>query len=130
MTHTEFMTLAGYEVSYTTYHDIIEPMYMATEVTKEEFVKMLNKKYFALRSEKQILKDMKACASRLKETCDHFIDWETKDKLDHLCEEMTERLGCHAYLTYDEQTLFKCYYPKKLVFYYNDYRTCKEFLIA
>ena len=44
MMHHEFETIAGYEVSYETYTNIIEPMYMATNLTKQEFVKLLNRK--------------------------------------------------------------------------------------
>lgn len=35
----EFEALAGYEVSFEDYNRIIEPMYMATELSKEDFVK-------------------------------------------------------------------------------------------
>ncbi len=44
----EFETLAGYEVSTEDYNNIIEPMYMATNLSKEEFVKTVSKKRFAL----------------------------------------------------------------------------------
>lgn len=44
----EFEALAGYEVSWEDYTNIIEPMYMAINVDKEEFVKMIDKKRFAV----------------------------------------------------------------------------------
>ena len=44
----EFEALAGYEVSYEDYDKIIEPMYMATTLSKEEFVKVIDKKRFAI----------------------------------------------------------------------------------
>lgn len=44
----EFETLAGYEVSTEDYNNIIEPMYMATNMTKQEFVKTISKKRFAV----------------------------------------------------------------------------------
>ena len=44
----EFEALAGYEVSWEDYNNIIEPMYMATNLPKDEFVKTLNKKRFAV----------------------------------------------------------------------------------
>lgn len=44
----EFETLAGYEVSTEDYEKIIEPMYLATNLTKQEFVSTINKKRFAI----------------------------------------------------------------------------------
>ena len=46
MMHKEFEELAGIEVSYEDYTNIIEPMYMATNMSKREFVKTLNLKFF------------------------------------------------------------------------------------
>ena len=40
----EFEKLAGYEVTNETYDNIIEPMYMATNLSKSEFIKTLNRK--------------------------------------------------------------------------------------
>ena len=53
----EFMELAGYEVSYEDYHNIIEPMYLAVPetVSKMEFINMLDKKRFAVKHEKKPL---------------------------------------------------------------------------
>lgn len=44
----EFEELAGYEVSTEDYENIIEPMYIATNLTKAEFVKVIDKKRFAI----------------------------------------------------------------------------------
>lgn len=49
----EFEELAGYEVSSDDYNNIIEPMYMAVDVDKREFVKMIDKKRFALKTKAQ-----------------------------------------------------------------------------
>ena len=46
MMHKEFEELAGIEVSYEDYTNIIEPMYMAANMSKREFVKTLNLKFF------------------------------------------------------------------------------------
>jgi len=40
----EFEAMAGYEVTNETYDNIIEPMYMATNLSKQEFIKTLNRK--------------------------------------------------------------------------------------
>lgn len=52
MTKQEFETLARIEVSYETYSKVIEPMYMAVDITKEEFVKILNTKVLSEQKEK------------------------------------------------------------------------------
>lgn len=44
----EFEEIAGYEVTTEDYEKIIEPMYMATNLTKQEFVKTISKKRFAI----------------------------------------------------------------------------------
>jgi hypothetical protein len=51
----EFEALAGYEVSTETYDNIIEPMYMATNLSKAEFVKTLNRKSFEQKKERKPL---------------------------------------------------------------------------
>lgn len=52
MMHKEFEQIAGIEVTYEDYTNIIEPMYMALNLTKQEFVKTLNLKFFTDRMPK------------------------------------------------------------------------------
>lgn len=47
----EFEKIAGYEVSQETYDNVIEPMYLATNLSKSEFVKLLNRKALELKKE-------------------------------------------------------------------------------
>ena len=68
MMYQEFENIAGYEVSYDDYTNIIEPMYMATNLSKQEFVKCLDRKQFDLnykkqQYKKQLLKEMKAIST-------------------------------------------------------------------
>ena len=49
----EFEALAGYEVTSETYDNIIEPMYMATNMSKQEFIKTLNRKAFEYKPERK-----------------------------------------------------------------------------
>ena len=49
----EFEAIAGYEVSTEDYNNIIEPMYMATNLSKAEFVKTISKKRFAVTKKEQ-----------------------------------------------------------------------------
>lgn len=56
MLKEEFERLAGIEVEYDTYKNVIEPMYMAVDLPKDEFVKILNLQAFAKKKEKNIKK--------------------------------------------------------------------------
>lgn len=89
----EFEALAGYEVSVSDYDNIIEPMYMATNLNKEEFVKVISKERFALKSREELIQEMKKIAEHLKQTCDHFTDYEAEEKLKELAEEYKGRFG-------------------------------------
>ena len=44
----EFERLAKIEVSQETYSKVIEPMYLATDLSMQEFIKLLNVKAFAI----------------------------------------------------------------------------------
>lgn len=133
MMHNEFEALAGYEVSFEDYTNIIEPMYMATNLSKEEFVKCIDKKRFALKPIHAIEKEMKQIAKQLKETCTHFHDYEAEERLYKLMDEYMERKGLKdiAGYTIESEQIWSCYYPKKIVIYSKkDYRTFEEMNIA
>lgn len=51
MMKQEFEKLAGYEVSAEDYNNIIEPMYSATNLSKQDFVKTINRKAFEVKHE-------------------------------------------------------------------------------
>lgn len=87
----EFEALAGYEVSFKDYNEVIEPMYMATNLSKQDFVKCIDKKRFALRTEKQLLTAMRKEAKHIMETAEHYTDFESRDRLDNIVTEYTER---------------------------------------
>lgn len=56
----EFEEIAGYEVSDDTYNKVIEPMYMATYMSKYDFVKLINRKAVELKKEyKPTIKKMR-----------------------------------------------------------------------
>lgn len=48
----EFEIIAGYSVSEDDYYDIIEPMYNATNLDKDDFIKCLDRKRFEIIVEK------------------------------------------------------------------------------
>lgn len=118
MMKQEFEKIAGYEVSIEDYAKIIEPMYMATELSKEEFVKTLNKKQFALRSKKQIIADMKRTAKSLKESCVHYTDTEAIEKLEKLVNEINARYFGIWVIEYGERAT--CSYPEYLINSYSE----------
>lgn len=78
----EFEKLAGYEVTTRDYLDIIEPMYMATNLDKSDFVKCLDRNRF---DKKVVLenhiKSAKKYAEALKRCCGHFIDTYSEEHL-------------------------------------------------
>lgn len=87
----EFEKIAGYEVSDPDYYNIIEPMYMAVELSKEDFVKLLDKKRFALPTKKQMQNQMKKIAEHLRETCEHYTDYKAQLELEKLAREYARR---------------------------------------
>lgn len=54
----EFEAIEGYEVSVSDYDNIIEPMYMATDLNKAEFVKVISKERFALKSREELIQEI------------------------------------------------------------------------
>lgn len=120
----EFEAIAGYEVSWEDYNTIIEPMYMAIpeSISKQGFVKMIDKKRFALKPLDKIEKEMKKIAKHLKDTCNNYTDYEAIEKLKALAQEYTGRIGAKGYHV-NEQMLWSCFYPVSIDIYGNDYKT-------
>lgn len=119
----EFEKIAGYEVSDKDYDEIIEPMYMATNLPKQDFVKCLDKKRFALKTKTQLIKEMKKIASHLHEICGHYTDYDAQDKLDDLATELTRRFyGGHGY-DYERGYYSGCSYPCRLEVLGRDFET-------
>ena len=88
----EFEEIAGYEVSYDTYTNVIEPMYMALpNVSKTEFVKMLDKKAFALPTKAQLIRRMRMIAQYIFDNCGASSFCEEKEKLEELARTYAER---------------------------------------
>ena len=121
MMQQEFEQLAGYEVSYEDYVDIIEPMYLAVDLPKSEFVQCINKKRFALPTLKSIIRNMQQCAESLYESCTHYTDWDEKEKLNGFIEEYIQRRfgRLSNTITYgiNEKQRQTCYYPVSVDIY-------------
>lgn len=115
MTYNEFMTLAGYEVSFEDYNNIIEPMYTAINLSKDEFVKVIDKKRFALKTRKQMQNEMKKIANHLTETFTHYTDYEAKEKIQNIADEYTKRFYGNSYSCYiNYEMKWSCYYPTNI----------------
>lgn len=82
----EFEQLAGYEVTDEMYDKVIEPMYMSADVPKQEFVKMLNKKYFALPTMAEALSEMKAKAREIHDACGHRTTYDEELQLQKMAD--------------------------------------------
>lgn len=78
----EFEELVGYEVSNEDYDNIIEPMYMAVNLSKQEFVKVIDRKRFEVKYQKsqeqiELEESIKEEIKELKES----IKWH-QDKIE------------------------------------------------
>lgn len=129
----EFEELAGYEVTAEDYNKIIEPMYMALpDVTKQEFVKMIDRKRFALPTRKQIVNQMKKIAQYCAEMCEHKSCWKEEQELERIAHEYAKRFyGLHwsddikVYAFFNREYAYPeigrgCTYPKELVIGYGN----------
>ena len=85
MMQREFETLAGYEVTAKDYHDIIEPMYMALpNVSKTEFVKMIDRKRFALPTKAECIRKMRKLAESIADMVEHNGAYPEKEELNEM----------------------------------------------
>lgn len=119
----EFETLAGYEVSYEDYANIIEPMYMATDLSKQDFIKCIDRKHFAVvpRTEKDVIREMKKEVKKLFEIWGLRRDHETESKLEELAREYERRfwngkeMWCYLHKEYEYPGMRGCSLPTELV---------------
>jgi len=129
MMKQEFEKIAGYEVSISDYENIIEPMYMATDLTKEEFVKVIDKKRFALKTRRQSINEMRKIAKHLKDICGHCKDIDAEDKLEELARAFTTRFYTNANFQIEDAKKYEfgCYFPRTIEIYsLSDFRTIEE----
>lgn len=127
MMKSEFEALAGYEVSFEDYSSIIEPMYMATNLSKQDFVKCIDKIRFALPTRRQMINKMKKEANHLFEICGRYTDYEAESRLEKLAKEFAARIynldwnrDTQAYVFFNRGYEYPdiqrgCTYPRELV---------------
>lgn len=120
----EFEQIAGYEVSYEDYTNIIEPMYMAIpdSFSKADFVKMIDRKRFALPTKAEIRrklkKEMRKEADHLADICGHYTDFESEQRLEKLAREYAKKICGYK----DDD--FKCWYGFEREYEYEGMRGC------
>lgn len=121
--HHEFEQLAGYEVSYETYVNVIEPMYNATNLTKQDFVKCLNKKAFALPTRAEMKKEMRKIANKVFENCGLKSFIEEFDEVQRIADSYAKQfyglcsfaLVCRGYAYCGIRQDRGCTYPETVV---------------
>lgn len=130
MMKQEFEALAGYEVSFEDYNNIIEPMYLAIPegISKAEFVKMISKKRFALKPLKTYIKEMKQIAKEIEEVCGHVYTYDLQEQLRSIAREyVNRRYGSYATFNFHEEMKWSCYYIKSIeIFGTKDYKTIES----
>ena len=112
-------------------------MYMATNLNKEEFVKVLDKSRFALKTREELIEEMKKIAEHLKKTCENYTDYEAKEKLEAIAEQYKERVSPNGgYLINKRYTMehlghcIGCSYPAEIEVYDRSYHTVEKIKIA
>lgn len=124
----EFEALAGYEVSAEDYNNIIEPMYMATDLSKADFVKVIDRKRFEIKrlSERQLINLLRKDAKHLEEICGHSVDHECERRMEENARKIAKMngydekdFGCGFWFEkeYEYPGMRGCNYPKNLIIY-------------
>lgn len=125
----EFENIAGYEVSYEDYTKVIEPMYMATDLSKQDFVKCLDRKRFDLGykrkvEKKKMVAQMKELARIMKDLCGHTTTYDEFEALRKVAREYVEKFPIWMAPNHELETAHgygDCSYVKALVWYDNNW---------
>ena len=133
MMHKEFEEIAGYEVSYEDYTNIIEPMYMAVNLSKQEFVKLLDRKQFDLnykkqQYKKQLLSEMKNTAKEMYDLCSRTDTYEQYEALRAKAIEYIKSFPVWKAPHHDFHREYKngCSYVKSIVWFDADWNEVQE----
>ena len=91
MMKQEFEQLAGYEVSWETYTKVIEPMYMAVDLNKADFVKLIDKKAVALPTRREMINRLKKLALICMDDCEHRSTLHEEQEMQRIAYQYAER---------------------------------------
>lgn len=110
---------------------------MATDLSKEEFAKVICRERFAIKTKEELICEMKEIAEHLKVTCEHFTDFETEEQLKKLAEEYKSRIASQGgFLINKRHTLEHlgccrgCSYPAEIEIYNSKYQTIENITVA
>ena len=130
MLKSEFEAIAGYRVSDADYYGIIEPMYGATDLNKQDFINCLNRKRFEIKvtSPRTIIKTMRGIAQDIFEHCGQRSFSKEEEELDRLARKLAkEQYGVDLsdnrdYIYFNKDYAYYgvpqdrgCTYPRELV---------------
>lgn len=76
MMQYEFEALAGYEVSTKDYNEVIEPMYMATNMNKLDFVQCISRKRFEKKKEVKLTPVFISDGAKTPNGCYYVGSWK------------------------------------------------------
>lgn len=113
MMKSEFEKIAGYEITYDDYKNIIEPMYLALNLEKKEFVKLLNKKRFAVsHKQNEDLIRLKIFANEIADKANKKNVYEESYDLYNNCEEYCKKYyKAGAHLLYADSEISYATFP-------------------
>jgi len=95
MIRQEFEELAGYRVSQETYDTVIEPMYLATSLLKEAFVKVVDFRNYGEIAFRELLNSLRKNAVYLKSVSSEDINAPTMEKIAHIMDSIDECMSEH-----------------------------------
>lgn len=130
----EFERIAGYEVSYEDYTNIIEPMYNATTLNKQDFIKCLDRKQFDLGykrkvEEKKLIARMKELAQDMKDLCGRTTTYEEYEELRKVARRYIDEFPLWKAPHHEFETAEgygKCTYVKSLIWYDHNWNEVKR----
>lgn len=130
----EFERIAGYEVSYEDYTKIIEPMYNATNLSKQEFVKVLDRKQFDLGykrkvEEKRLISRMKEISQDMKDLCGRTTTYDEYEELRKVARQYIDEFPLWMAPHHEFETAYgygNCTYVKALIWYDHNWNEVKR----
>ena len=125
----EFEKLAGYKVTRLDYFRIIEPMYMATKLKKEEFVKVINRKEFETTPEKEALDKIRLYAEEYRNNTKNDGKFFITTEFNNMVEEFARKYYDSNKIWIGAETdIFGAMYPAEFqIINESTYRVMKTF---
>lgn len=114
MMKCEFEKIAGYRVSDEDYIEIIEPMYMATTLDKNEFVKCVDRERFDIQiKEEKMIRKIRWLAEVIKAKCHSDACINERAEMYKMIETLKDNFGYECELKEENKLGITC--PVELV---------------